>query len=249
MNNTQTQGKSAVKRIGMAVFIVFAVLFAMFFFYTENYYHADRTAVMMLRTDEYASVTSSQTGLLFDGPGTEDLLIFYPGAKVQETAYAPLMRQIAEEGMDVFLVRMPARLAFFGSNKADDALQETANYAHVYIGGHSLGGAMAANYAAEHAEDLAGVLLLAAYSTKTLPDNLPVLSVYGTEDGVLNRSNYEKYLGNLQNLQEVVIEGGNHAQFGSYGEQGGDGEASIDPGMQWNETAEAVLKMREGQRP
>ena len=217
MSNQQTQEKSAAKRIGMAVFIVFAVLFALFFFYTENYYHADRTAVMMLRTDEYAAVTSSQTGLLFDGPGEEDLLIFYPGAKVQETAYAPLMRQIAEEGMDVFLVRMPARLAFFGSNKADEALQETADYANVYIGGHSLGGAMAANYAAEHAESLDGVILLAAYSTKSLPDSLPVLSVYGTEDGVLNRANYEKNLANVPNLQECVIEGGNHAQFGSYG--------------------------------
>ena len=242
MSNQQTQEKSAAKRIGMAVFIVFAVLFALFFFYTENYYHADRTAVMMLRTDEYAAVTSSQTGLLFDGPGEEDLLIFYPGAKVQETSYAPLLRQIAEEGMDVFLVRMPARLAFFGSNKADEALQETADYANVYIGGHSLGGAMAANYAAEHAESLDGVILLAAYSTKPLPDSLPVLSVYGTEDGVLNRANYEKNLANVPNLQEVVIEGGNHAQFGSYGEQRGDGEASIDPGMQWNETAEAILE-------
>lgn len=242
MSNQQTQEKSAAKRIGMAVFIVFAVLFALFFFYTENYYHADRTAVMMLRTDEYASVTSSQTGLLFDGPGEEDLLIFYPGAKVQETAYAPLLRQIAEEGMDVFLVRMPARLAFFGSNKADEALQETADYANVYIGGHSLGGTMAANYAAEHAESLDGVILLAAYSTKPLPDSLPVLSVYGTEDGVLNRGNYEKNLANVPNLQECVIEGGNHAQFGSYGEQRGDGEASIDPGMQWNETAEAILE-------
>ncbi len=242
MNDQQTQEKSAAKRIGMAVFIVFAVLFALFFFYTENYYHADRTAVMMLRTDEYASVTSSQTGLLFDGPGEEDLLIFYPGAKVQETSYAPLLRQIAEEGMDVFLVRMPARLAFFGSNKADEALQETADYANVYIGGHSLGGAMAANYAAEHAESLDGVILLAAYSTKPLPDSLPVLSVYGTEDGVLNRGNYEKNLANVPNLQECVIEGGNHAQFGSYGEQRGDGEASIDPGRQWNETAEAILE-------
>ena len=242
MSNQQTQEKSAAKRIGMAVFIVFAVLFALFFFYTENYYHADRTAVMMLRTDEYAAVTSSQTGLLFDGPGEEDLLIFYPGAKVQETSYAPLLRQIAEEGMDVFLVRMPARLAFFGSNKADEALQETADYANVYIGGHSLGGAMAANYAAEHAESLDGVILLAAYSTKPLPDSLPILSVYGTEDGVLNRANYEKNLANVPHLQEVVIEGGNHAQFGSYGEQRGDGEASIDPGMQWNETAEAILE-------
>ena len=242
MSKQQTQEKSAAKRIGMAVFIVFAVLFALFFFYTENYYHADRTAVMMLRTDEYAAVTSSQTGLLFDGPGEEDLLIFYPGAKVQETSYAPRLRQIAEGGMDVFLVRMPFRLAFFGTNKADEALQETADYANVYVGGHSLGGAMAANYAAGHAESLDGVILLAAYSTKPLPDSLPVLSVYGTEDGVLNRGNYEKNLANLPNLQEVVIEGGNHAQFGSYGEQRGDGEASIDPGRQWNETAEAILE-------
>ena len=230
------------KRIGMAAFIVFAVLFALFFFYTENYYHADRTAVMMLRTDEYAAVTSSQTGLLFDGPGAEDLLIFYPGAKVQETAYAPLMRQIAEGGMDVFLVQMPFRLAFFGTNKADEALQETAGYANVYIGGHSLGGAMAANYAADHAESLDGVILLAAYSTKPLPDSLPVLSVYGTEDGVLNRKNYEKNLANAPNLQEFVIEGGNHAQFGSYGEQRGDGKAEVIPETQQDRTAEAILK-------
>ncbi len=242
MNDQQTQEKSAAKRIGMAVFIVFAVLFALFFFYTENYYHADRTAVMMLRTDEYAAVTSSQTGLLFDGPGEEDLLIFYPGAKVQETAYAPLMRQIAEGGMDVFLVQMPFRLAFFGTNKADEALQETADYANVYVGGHSLGGAMAANYAAEHAESLDGVILLAAYSTKPLPDSLPVLSVYGTEDGVLNRKNYEKNLANVPNLQEFVIEGGNHAQFGSYGEQSGDGEAAVIPETQQDRTAEAILE-------
>ncbi len=242
MNNTKTQKKSAAKRIGSAVFIVFAVLFALFFFYTENYYHADRTAVMMLRTDDLAVVTSSQTGLLFDGPGTDALLIFYPGAKVQETAYAPLLRQIAEDGMDVFLVRMPFRLAFFGGNKADEALQETTDYAKVYIGGHSLGGAMAADYAADHPGGLAGVILLAAYSTKELPDSLPVLSVYGTEDGVLNRGNYDKYLGNLQNLREIVIEGGNHAQFGSYGEQRGDGQAAIDPAMQWNKTAKAILE-------
>lgn len=242
MNDKQTQEKSTAKRIGMAAFIVFAVLFALFFFYTENYYHADRTAVMMLRTDEYAAVTSSQTGLLFDGPGAEDLLIFYPGAKVQETAYAPLMRQIAEGGMDVFLVQMPFRLAFFGTNKADEALQETADYANVYVGGHSLGGAMAANYAADHAESLDGVILLAAYSTKPLPDSLPVLSVYGTEDGVLNRSNYEKSLANVPNLQEFVIEGGNHAQFGSYGEQRGDGKAEVIPETQQDRTAEAILK-------
>lgn len=233
--------KSLGKQVGYTLFIIAAVLLALFFFYTENYYHADRTAVMMLRSDDYAAVTSSDTGLLFDGPGTEDLLIFYPGGKVQETAYAPLLRQLAEEGMDVFLVRMPLRLAVFGVNKAGEALKETDDYARVYIGGHSLGGVMAARYAAEHGEELDGVILLASYATQPLPQSLPVLSILGSEDGVLNRGRYEKNRPNLPNLQEIVIEGGNHAQFGSYGSQQGDGEASIDPAMQWSQTAKAIL--------
>ena len=241
MDAKQPQKKRTVKRAGMTLFVIAAVLLTLFLFYTGQYYHADRTAVMSLRTDDYAVVTSSQNGVMFDGPGTEELLVFYPGGKVQETAYAPLLRTLAEEGMDVYLVRMPFRLAVFGADKIEDALEETADYAHVYIGGHSLGGAMAAHYAAEHPEGLDGVILLAAYSTKPLPEDLPVLSVYGSEDGVLNMEKYGENRPNLPDLQEVVIEGGNHAGFGSYGEQQGDGEASILPETQWAKTAEAIL--------
>ncbi|MBP5224807.1 MAG: hypothetical protein J6Z38_04420 [Lachnospiraceae bacterium] len=103
MDVKQPQKKSAGKRFGMTLFVIAAVLLALFFFYTESYYHADRTAVMALRTDDYAVVTSSWTGVMFDGPGTEDLLIFYPGAKVEETAYAPLCHELAEAGLDVCL--------------------------------------------------------------------------------------------------------------------------------------------------
>jgi pimeloyl-ACP methyl ester carboxylesterase len=145
--------------------------------------------------------------------------------------------------MDVFLVRMPFRLAVFGANKADEVLEETADYEKICLGGHSLGGAMAANYAEEHAEELDGLVLLAAYATKPLPDDLAVLSVYGSKDGVLNRENYEKDRANLpDDAQELVIDGGNHAQFGSYGQQEGDGEAAILPEMQWDRTAEAILE-------
>ena len=243
MKTEQIQKKNAGRKIFSTAVILVAVVLAVFFFYTENYYHADRTAKMALRSDSTVAVTSSQTGILFDGPGTEALLIFYPGGKVEETAYAPLLRQLAENGMDAFLVRMPFRLAVFGAEKADEVLEETADYAKVCIGGHSLGGAMAANYAAEHAEELDGLILLAAYATKPLPDGLAVLSVYGSEDGVLNRDAYEKNRSNLPaSAQEFVIEGGNHAQFGSYGEQKGDGEASIVPETQWDRTAEAILE-------
>ncbi|MBR5641446.1 MAG: alpha/beta fold hydrolase [Firmicutes bacterium] len=246
MKTEQIQKKNAGRKSFSTAVILIAVVLALFFFYTEHYYHADRTAKMALRSDDHAAVTSSQTGILFDGPGTEALLIFYPGGKIEEKAYAPLLRQLAENGMDVFLVRMPFRLAVFGANKANEVLEETADYEKICLGGHSLGGAMAANYAAEHAEELDGLVLLAAYATKPLPDDLAVLSVYGSEDGVLNRENYEKDRANLpDDAQELVIEGGNHAQFGSYGQQEGDGEAAILPEMQWDRTAEAILEFFE----
>ena len=83
--------------------------------------------------------------------------MFYPGAKVEETAYAPLLRAIAEAGMDACLVKMPFRLAIFGVDRADRVMA-AHDYERWYIGGHSLGGAMAARYAAGHASRLAGVV-------------------------------------------------------------------------------------------
>ena len=98
-----------------------------------------------------------------------------------------------------------------------------------YIGGHSLGGAMAASYAAKHTDELDGLVLLAAYSTADLTDSgLRVYAAYGSEDGVLNREKYEADRINLpQNTTETVIDGGCHAGFGSYGAQKGDGAPVI----------------------
>lgn len=104
---------------------------------------------------------------------------------------------------------------------------------------------MAAGFAAENEERLNGLVLLAAYPTKEIKE-LPVLSVYGSEDGVLNRGKYEKSILLAARLTEHVIEGGNHAQFGNYGAQEGDGEAEIDKEEQWQETVDFILNfMRE----
>ena len=101
---------------------------------------------------------------------------------------------------------------------------------------------MAANYAAAHSEDFDGLILLAAYSTKDLTGTtLRVLSVYGSEDGVMNRESYEKNRANLPtDTAEIVLEGGCHAQFGSYGAQDGDGVATISGEEQVRQTAEAI---------
>ena len=92
-------------------------------------------------------------GWFFDGAGEEKALIFYPGAKVATEAYAPLMYQLAESGIDCFLVDMLFHMAFFGMNRAEEIMQEY-NYEAWYLGGHSLGGAMAANFAADYVESV-----------------------------------------------------------------------------------------------
>ena len=208
--------------------------------YVNDYYRADSVAVEALESDGSVAVSKESFGWYFDGPSTENALIFYPGGKVEETAYAPLLHKLAGDGVDVFLIKMPARLAFLGMNKADDILSNF-NYDNFYIGGHSLGGVAAATFAAEN-EDIDGLVLLASYSTKELPENLRVLLVYGSEDGVLNRESYEKSKTNLPpDYTEEIIEGGNHAGFGSYGTQKGDGRAAITPVEQTDKTAETIV--------
>lgn len=222
------------------------VLAVSFFIYAGIYYHADGSAVKALAPNKTVSVTETDYGWYFDGPSEEDLLCFYPGAKVEETAYAPLLHRLAEQGVDVCLVKMPFRFAFFGVEKAEKIL---AGYDHPnkYVGGHSLGGAMAANYASKHAEELSGVILLASYPTEDLDDGLILISIYGTEDGVLNTSRVKDGRRHApERYTENVIEGGNHAQFGNYGEQKGDGKALVSREEQQEQTVNTILQAIRG---
>ena len=224
----------------LAVFFVFGVGG---YAYVSDYYHADETALeaMAYLTD---SVQAEQDGdvIWFVPEDPTAGLIFYPGGKVEHTAYAPLLRACAEQGILCALVRMPGNLAVLDANAADGLQEEYPEVTAWYMAGHSLGGAMAANYAAAHAEDFNGLILLAAYSTKDLTGTtLRVLSVYGSEDGVLNRESYEKNRANLPaDTTEVILDGGCHAQFGSYGAQEGDGIPTISGEEQVRQTAEAI---------
>ena len=220
---------------------VLVLLAAVFFIYTGQYYHADERAYHVLVSNETVKVFKTDYGYFFDGPSEEDAFIFYPGAKVEETAYAPLCRELADAGLDVCLVKMPFHLAFFGMNAAEGIMEEY-DYTHWYIGGNSLGGAIAASFAAKHTEGLDGLILLAAYSATMQSDTLTTLLIYGSEDTVLNHEKYQESLKNLPGVySEYVIEGGNHAQFGSYGPQKGDGTALIPAEQQIDETVRAIL--------
>lgn len=207
--------------------------------YASDYYRADAEVAEYLESSGSVEVVGIEDGLFFDGAGEDRAIIFYPGAKVEYTAYAQLMMELAENGVDCFLLEMPYNMAIFGINRADDVM-EVYDYEHWYISGHSLGGAMAASYAAGNTDKLDGVILLAAYAAKDLGD-LAVLSIYGSNDGVLSMEKVETGRAYSTNYAEVCIEGGCHAWFGYYGEQDGDGIASISREEQWQQTVDAVL--------
>ncbi len=172
-------------------------------------------------------------------------LIFYPGGKVEYKAYAPLMAELSKEGILCILLKMPLNLAVLDINAAAGIPAEYPEIGYWMLAGHSLGGAMAASYAAKHSDELDALVLLAAYSTADLTSGgLEVLSVYGSEDGVLNREKYEKYRPNLpSDVRETVIDGGCHAYFGAYGAQKGDGTPRITREEQTAQTVLAILAL------
>lgn len=167
------------------------------------------------------------------------------GGKVENIAYAPLVRNLAENGISCLVAKMPFNLAVFDMKAADRLKALYPEINEWYIGGHSLGGSMAASYVYEHADEYEGVVLLGSYSTADLSDtDLEVLSVYGSNDEVLNIDKYKQYYSNLpQTVIEKVIEGGCHSYFGEYGQQQGDGIATITAQEQQELTSQLILDM------
>jgi hypothetical protein len=189
----------------------------------------------LIAMESGADVTVQDTGdfLIFTPVANQPItgLIIYPGGHVDYRSYAPIARQIASRGYLVSIVRMPLSLPVLGVNKADEVRAAFPDIRYWVIGGHSLGGSMAASYAVHHPLGVQGLFLWASYPP--VDDNLSAtdlkgLSTYGSEDLVLNRDNLNSTLVLLPpGTIRVVIEGGNHAQFGNYGPQPGDGVATI----------------------
>ncbi len=215
--------------------------------YLGDYYRADHDAIGAFLPQGTTWKEDPDGMIVFMPEGATKGFIFYPGGKVEYTAYVPLMQACAEEGVLCVLVEMPFNLAVLDVNAADGIQQEYPEIEDWYIGGHSLGGSMAASYLADHAQDYKGLVLLGSYSTADLSDtDLAVLSVFGSEDKVMNREKYDENKSNLPTgFTEIVIEGGCHAYFGMYGAQDGDGTPVITNEEQIRLTVENIVKMME----
>lgn len=211
--------------------------------YLGDYYHADVECIEAFTVENSVEMQIGENGdITFVPEEATTGFIFYPGGKVEYTAYVPLMEELASEGILCVLVEMPFNLAVLDSNAAEGITDQYSEIEDWYIGGHSLGGSMAASYLSGCVEDFEGLILLGAYSTADLSGtDVSVLSVYGSEDLVMNREKYDENKTNLpEDFEEVIIEGGCHAYFGMYGSQDGDGTPSITNEEQIRMTEDAI---------
>lgn len=177
-------------------------------------------------------------------------LIFYPGGRVDARSYAPPARALAEQGYPVVIVPMPLNLAVLGSGRAADVIAANPQVERWAIAGHSLGGAMAATFTHGNPDAVEGLVFWAAYPAGSADlsarTDLAVSSVYGTADAVLNWEAFESSRALLPSSTVwAPIEGGNHAQFGWYGEQTAADVATISREEQQAQTIAATLAVLE----
>lgn len=221
------------------------IIAAAFFIYVGSYYEANMDAIAEYKYDGF-DIREIDDGTVAYVPKVEydTGIVFYPGGKVEHRAYIPLMQALASQGVLCILVDMPFNLAVFDIDRANGVYEGFVSVDHWYMAGHSLGGSMACEYIADKEDIFDGVILLASYSAADLSStSFKVLSIYGSADTVLDKDSYNESKVNLpKGYVEEVLPGGNHAYFGVYGEQSGDGEATLSNKEQIELTASIIAE-------
>lgn len=226
----QISKRSKITLISLAVLII--TLVGGFFIYTSQYYRADEEVYDMMNKSDF--IQEVEDAIVIKSEEESNIgMIFYPGAKVEYTAYIPILEQLSKQGVNCILVKMPFNMAIFDKDAAADQFDLLPEVTKWYIGGHSMGGAMASSYAAENPDKVQGLILLGAYRYGDYPVDR-TLTIYGSFN-----DNLEKYIDYTENV--IVIPGGNHAQFGNYGEQKGDPKATISDDEQQRIAVEEIV--------
>ncbi|BDZ70694.1 alpha/beta fold hydrolase [Methanobacterium petrolearium] len=239
------------KKIIVITLVVVAVITASaFIYYVSDYYHADANALAALNSTEAYSVQNTGDFITFTPAGNKSTtgIIFYPGGKVQAESYSVIASKLAENDYTIIIAKMPFNLAFFGTDKADDVIENHTEIDSWVMMGHSLGGVYASEYAVNHQDKIKGVIYLAAYPPSNASNaTFKALSIRGSLDNVILE---EDISGNLdkfpKNTTFITIEGGNHYNFGDYGVQAGDNNSTITREEQQKQTINAIIEFIKG---
>ncbi|MBQ0037448.1 MAG: alpha/beta hydrolase [Clostridiales bacterium] len=170
-------------------------------------------------------------------------LIFYVGAQIKPNAYIPLLAQIAEQGYVCFIPNLTFNMAALEPLAAEEIISAHPEIKSWVLAGHSMGGLTASGFADDHRDTIDGLILIAAYTNRDMSDaELPTLAIFGDTDGVMNKSLYEKRKAwNPADFEEYIITGANHAQYGDYGKQPRDNDATITAEEQQKQTSDMIL--------
>jgi hypothetical protein len=238
-------------KIGAAILIVVAIAGAGFVIWAETPLGPMSEALQALNSDAEVKVTTGDW-LVFQPVNATTLtgFIFYPGGRVDYRSYAPLAHEIASEGYLVIIVHMPLNLAVFSPNAAQGVIDAHPEIISWAVGGHSLGGSMAAQYASISPSSVKALILMESYlasGNDLSKRQLIVLTIHGTRDGLVSSAQIDDSLKFLPpDTIRVEIEGGNHAQFGWYGPQPGDLDAMISRQEQQQRIVQATVELLRG---
>jgi hypothetical protein len=230
--------------IGFISIIIIGVLVIIVWSKTGTY-PARMVALSALESTDRVTITQDKW-IVFEPVGeAETGLIFYPGGLVEPTAYAPILHQIAEEGVLVIITPMPLNLAIFNTGTANAVIDAYPEISTWILAGHSLGGASAAIFAENNPERIDAIALWDSYPPNfaDLSDNnISIISIYGTTNNFPNTDNFNDNKHLLPgDTMFIGLEGANHAQFGDYGPQKGDVVASMSLSEQHEQVAEIML--------
>ena len=240
--------KNFLRNIGFGLLAVLLLAIGGFLLWAMTPAQPEDTAMQSLK----AAQETEEGWLVFLPPdfNLQTGLILYPGGRVDYRAYAPHAQAIANGGFTVVLVPMPLNFAFLGIDRAGDVMALFPQIETWAVGGHSLGGAMAAEFAKNNLDLVDGLVLWASYpaeNTDFSNTDLPVLSIYASNDGL---ASLEEIEGSKERLPDkavfVEISGANHAGFGWYGPQRGDGELEISKMAQQDLVVEATIVFLNG---
>ena len=237
-----------VKRIALGLVLVVVLIVIGFVAWAETPLGPAPEAITALQSDANITVTTDSF-ITFQPvnlkPSTA--FIFYPGGRVDYRSYAAPLRAIAEQGYLVVLVPVRLNLAFFDINAAEPVFEKYPEITHWAVGGHSLGGVASALFAKDHPQ-VEGIVFWASYPADDSLKNssLKMISIYGTED-MAGMGKFDETKPLLTaDAQYVVIDGGNHAQFGDYGPQPGDNAALISRADQQAQVTQATSDFLKG---
>jgi hypothetical protein len=222
-------GWRVVRRVTIVIVTVLVLAAVGFLFWTHLTLRGERAAALDAWRDPAIAITSTDAAIVMEPTGANSGtgLVFVPGARVDPYAYLYKLSGIVESGVTVVITKPVLGLALFDTRPLKTFTAAAPGVDHWFVGGHSLGGVRACLMA--QGSDASGLVLFGSYCANDLSrSGLSVLSIAGSEDGLSTESKIAGAKSLLPaDTQFVRIDGLNHAGFGDYGLQPGDGESRL----------------------